>query len=609
MAHQRHLIAAASLLLACAGAPSEPEPAPPPASTAASTPEPAKPDPSAEATEALYALFASEWERRLGEDPIEASLLGDRRYNREWGDYSLTGVERSHQADEAALARLDAIDLAVLSPEDRVHAKIFRRGLNDSIRDYELGLHLTPIDHQGGVQTLAQLQQRLRFETKQDYQDWLARLAKLDTVLEQSVELMNEGIARGLVQPKVIMRRVPKQIAFHVVKDPAKSPFFKVFATIPEDMEKRDRIQSEALDVIANVVVPAYRRFQTFFNKTYLPACRESIGATDLPGGEEIYAHLVAHYTTTTLTPDEIHQIGLDEVERIRGEMEAVARETKFKGNLKSFMRFMRTDRRFFFKNAEQLLAGYVEMAEQLKPKLPALFGRLPKAPYEVKAIPEAIAPDTTTAYYTQPAADGSRPGYFWVNLYDVKSRPKWEMAALSVHEAVPGHHLQIAIAMELENIPEFRKHYWVTAFGEGWGLYSERLGYEMGLYDDPYARFGQLTYDMWRAVRLVVDTGMHAKGWSRTKAIDYFMANAPKSKLDITNEIDRYIGWPGQALAYKIGQLEILRLRGQAEARLGDMFDIREFHDVVLGSGGVPLDVLADNVERWISAQEVEAG
>lgn len=553
----------------------------------------------------LRALFAEEWERGLREDPVSSSLRGDRRFNRSWADSSLAGLQRSHEGDRAALAKLEAIDFDRLRSEDQIHARIFRRMLEDNIRSHELGLHLMPLTQRGGVQTLNQLQQNLRFETVQDYDDWLARLSEIDAVVEQTIELMTEGIARGLVQPKVLMKRVPKQIAFHVVENPKKSPFYKIFAAIPEDFEARDRLQSEAMEVISTVVVPAYRRFDVFFNTTYLPACRETIAAAELPDGEEIYAHQVAYFTTTEMTPDEVHQVGLAEVERIRSEMKSVMRETKFKGNFKRFLRFLRTNPRFFYRSSDQLLEGYNELAARLDDKLPLLFGRLPKAPYEVRAIPDEIAPDTTTAYYSAPAADGSRPGYYWVNLYDVKSRPKWEMAALSVHEAVPGHHLQISIAMELEDLPEFRKNHWVTAFGEGWALYSERLGYDMGLYDDPYDRFGQLTYDMWRAVRLVVDTGMHAKGWSRRQAIDYFLENAPKSRRDITNEIDRYIGWPGQALAYKIGQLEILRLRAKAEEALGDAFDIRAFHDVVLGSGGVPLDVLATNVESWIESQE----
>lgn len=461
-----------------------------------------------------------------------------------------------------------------------------------------------PLSHRGGVQTLDQLARRLRLETVRDFDDYLARLKKVDTRIEQTIELMNEGLKRGITQPEVVMKRVPRQIAVHVVDDPAESRFYAPFAAIPEALDERVRLQSEALDVIENVVIPAYRRFQAYFNGTYLPSCRSSIAATELPNGAEWYAYAIAHYTTTELSADEIHRIGLDEVARIRGEMQSVMEEVGFEGGFDAFLTFLRTDPRFFFETPEELFEAYLAMSKRIDPQLVGLFGKLPRTPYGVVPIPDAIAPDTTTAYYQPPAADGSRAGFYSVNLYDVRSRPKWEIPALTVHEAVPGHHLQIALAMEMDELPQFRKVSYVVAFGEGWALYSERLGYDMGIYDDPYDRFGQLTYDMWRAVRLVVDTGMHAKGWSRQQAIDYFMENAPKAELDIVNEIDRYIAWPGQALAYKIGQLEILRLRDEAREALGEKFDIRGFHDVVLGSGGLPLDILADNVNRWIAEQ-----
>ena len=323
-----------------------------------------------------------------------------------------------------------------------------------------------------------------------------------------------------------------------------------------------------------------------------------------MPGGKQLYARLAAHYTTTDLTPDEIHEIGLREVERIRKEMQSVIAEVGFEGDLRAFNEFLRTDPQFYYDRAEALLEGYQAVSKRLDPALVKLFGKLPRAPYGVRPIPEEEAPDTTTAYYMPPAADGSRPGWYYVNLYRPSMRPKFEMEVLSVHESVPGHHLQIALAQEMTNLPDFRRNSGFTAFIEGWGLYSERLGYEMGLYTDPYSRYGQLVYDMWRAVRLVVDTGMHYFGWSRQRAIDYFLDNAAKTEADIINEIDRYIGWPGQALAYKIGQLKMLELRQEAEIALGGDFDIRAFHDALLGAGATPLDVLEARMDQWLEQQ-----
>jgi prolyl oligopeptidase len=317
-----------------------------------------------------------------------------------------------------------------------------------------------------------------------------------------------------------------------------------------------------------------------------------------------MYESAARRFTTTSLSPEQIHQIGLDEVARIRGEMEELIQELGFDGDLQDFNDYLRTAPEFYYESPEALFEGYLAVSKRLDPELVKLFGRLPRMPYGVRAIPEQIAPDTTTAYYMRPAADGSRAGYYYVNLYRPEVRPKYEMEVLSVHEAVPGHHLQIALAQELEGLPTFRKLSGPTAFIEGWGLYSERLGYDMGLYRDPYSRYGQLIYDMWRAVRLVVDTGMHYMGWTREQAIEYFKNNAAKTEADIINEIDRYIGWPGQALAYKIGQLKILELRSRAEQRLGDRFDIRAFHDHLLGAGALPLDVLEERMDRWLASQ-----
>jgi uncharacterized protein (DUF885 family) len=351
-------------------------------------------------------------------------------------------------------------------------------------------------------------------------------------------------------------------------------------------------------------VVPAYRRLESFLNERYLPACRDSVGISDTPDGPSYYRHLAQYYTTTTLTPDEIHEIGLAEVKRIRGEMDKVIAQVGFKGTFAEFVQYLRTDPKFYYRDPQELFNAYAVMAKRIDPLLPQLFGRLPRTPYGVRPIPESSAPDTTTAYYQPLSADGRRPGYFYVNLYKPESRPKYEIPVLTAHESVPGHHLQIALSYELGDIPAFRRYSETTVFVEGWGLYSESLGDEIGLYADPYDRFGQLTYDMWRAVRLVVDTGMHYKGWTREQAIQFFRENAAKSELDIVNEVDRYIAWPGQALAYKIGQLRIQALRREAQQALGPKFDLRAFHDTVLEQGAVPLDILEVHVRQWIAAQ-----
>jgi uncharacterized protein (DUF885 family) len=451
--------------------------------------------------------------------------------------------------------------------------------------------------------------ERLPMETLEDYEDWLARLSTLPEQLGQYRQLLEQGINADRVQAQIVMSRVPGQIDNLLQVKATDSPFYKAFQQIPPALgaEQKARLQRQAEATISEDINPALAALLQFLQEDYLPVAR-SPGIGALPGGKGLYARLARHYTTTDLTPEEIHEIGLREVARIREEMHAVIEAVGFKGDLAAFNEYLRTDPRFYYDNAEALLEGYQAIAKRLDPALVKLFGKLPRAPYGVRPIPREEAPDTTTAYYMRPAADGSRPGWYYVNLYQPEVRPKFEMEVLSVHESVPGHHLQIALAQELSELPEFRRNSGFTAFIEGWGLYSERLGYDMGLYADPYSRYGQLVYDMWRAVRLVVDTGIHYFGWSRQRAIDYFLDNAAKTEADIINEIDRYIGWPGQALAYKIGQLKMLGLRQEAEAALGAAFDIRAFHDELLGAGATPLDVLETRMDLWLENQLTEA-
>lgn len=565
----------------------------------------------ADQTRALHALFEADWQRSLVDNPLMATYLGDPRYDAALPNVSSAAVNKQQDATRASLAALLAIPRDALSPADQLNHDIYRRQLETDIAGFAFPTHLMPVDQRSGPHLLAvQMAPALRFETAKDYADWITRLRGYGAFVDQSIALMREGIAAGWVPPKAVMQRVPAQIAAQraasIEQSSFFSPFLKMAPAIPADEQARLRAQAKA--AVGEGVLPAIARFETFFNQTYLPATPDSVATGDLPNGKAYYDHLARSYTTTDLTSDQIHQIGLGEVARIRGEMEKIKAEVGFDGDLAAFFTHLRTDPKFFHATPEALLADYRAMSRRIDPELVKVFRTLPRTPYGIIPIPAAIAPDTTTAYYQRPSADGLRAGYYYVNLYKPESRPRWEMLALSLHEAVPGHHLQISLAQEMPDQPMFRKQGGFTAFIEGWGLYAERLGYDMDLYDDPYDRMGQQAYDMWRAVRLVVDTGLHSKGWSRQQAIDYFAANAPKAELDIANEIDRYISTPGQALAYKIGQLKLSELRVRAKAKLGDRFDLRSFHDALLADGALPLSVLEQRMDAWIAAEESKA-
>jgi uncharacterized protein (DUF885 family) len=556
---------------------------------------------------ALNQLFEEEWEWTMREAPTFASSLGDRRYNDRWTDLSLPAIERRQQHREQTLVRLLKVNRARLAPADRLNYDLFRKDLTDDIEEFKFRFYLMPINQGGGIQSADQLGDRLRFQTVKDYEDWLARLRAYPAYVEQTTALLREGVRAGVLWPKVTLQRVPGQLDRQLAARTEESGFYKPFRTFPEDIPQadRERLARAGREAVEQSVMPALRRFREYFVKEYLPASFDQVGAWQWPNGGEAYAFLARRYTTTDMTPRQIHEKGLSEVARIRAEMQKVMTQVGFKGSLKEFFKKLRTDDEFYYKRPDDLLNAYRAVAKRIDPNLVKVFKTIPRMPYGVIPIPDTLAPDTTTAYYNQPAADGSRPGYYYVNLYKPETRPKWEMMALSLHESVPGHHLQISRAMELGEIPKFRRYGGYTAFIEGWGLYAESLGEDMGLYDDPYSKFGQLTYEMWRAVRLVVDTGMHYYKWDRQRAIDYFLDNAAKTELDVTNEIDRYITDPGQALAYKIGELKLKELRARSKAALGDGFDVREFHDLVLGSGAVPLDVLERNVDEWIKQQK----
>jgi uncharacterized protein (DUF885 family) len=555
-------------------------------------------------TKTFQDILASEWEYTLRESPTFASHLGDKRYNHRWPDVSLAATARRHAHRQQVLKELDSIDSKQLSSADKLNFLLFRKDVAQEVDQYPFGWHLAPLDQRNGIQTENETGDVIAFQTVKDYEAWLQRLRTLPAYIDQTIELMRAGIQRKIVQPKVVMRRLPDQIKKQIVDSPEESPFYKPFKTFSKEISTADqaRLKQAATAAIREHVVPAYRKFGRFFDDVYLPACYVEVGAWQLPRGQELYALRAKQFTTTDLTPDEIHDIGQREVARIRKEMEAIVEQVGFKGTFAEFLTHLRSDKKFYYDTPEELLSGYLALCKRIDPELTKLFRNLPRIPYGIEPIPMQTAPDTTTAYYRQPSADGLRAGTFFVNLYRPETRPKYEMEALSLHESVPGHHLQLALQAELGELPPFRRYGGFTAFVEGWGLYSESLGDELGLYKDPYSKFGQLTYEMWRAVRLVVDTGMHSKKWTRQQAIDLFKENTAKTELDIVNEVDRYIAWPGQALAYKIGELKIKELRAKAKTRLGDKFDIREFHDVILRQGAVPLDILEQIVNDWLA-------
>jgi uncharacterized protein (DUF885 family) len=556
--------------------------------------------------ETLHTLFDADWEYTMQQNPTFASFLGDRRYNDKWEDASLANLQRQNQHTEENLRKLAAIDRAQLPIAEQLNYDLFKKKNDEDAQEFKFKSYLMPVDAmKGGIQTADTIAENLRFETVKDYQDWIARMNGLPVLMDQTIALMQEGLHDGIKPPKIIMTRVGSQIQKQIVP-PDASGFYLPFKRFPRSISDADqkRLSDSARAAIEASVVPSYKKLNEFFTKEYLPNCYDQIGAWQLPNGNAYYAFEVRKQTTTNMTPEEIHNLGLSEVKRIRAEMESLKDKTGFKGTMPEFFVFLRTDPQFFYKTGDELLEASRANAKRIDPLLVKEFKLLPRIPYGVIPIPASTAPDQTTAYYQPPAADGSRPGMYNVNLYKPETRPKWEMMALTMHEAVPGHHLQTALAYELGgDVPKFRKYAYYTAYVEGWGLYSESLGDEMGLYDNPYSKFGQLTYEMWRAVRLVVDTGMHYKHWTRQQAIDFFMQNAAKTENDVTNEVDRYIGWPGQALAYKIGELKIKELRAKAKQEFAERFDVRDFHNIVLGSGPLPLDILERNVSAWIEA------
>src|SRR2546426_4660699 len=553
-------------------------------------------------------LFDLQWQYTTEEYPEFAPYVGWPGQNHRWTDVALEAIERRNREMEVPARVLATIDRNALGPDDQLHHDLFRRGVEESLEGRRFKGEYMPINQMQGVQqNVAQTIAMMRVATTSDYDAVGAGLHGGPRLIEQTIALLEKGLETRITPPRVTLRDVPQQILNQVVEDAQASPLLRPFVRFPETVAEpdRERLRRAAAEAYKGEVAPAYVRLHGYFADTYLPRTRETIALSDLPDGEAWYAFNVRQSTTTRLTPREIHDIGLQEVRRIRAEMDRVMTQSGFTGNFAEFMAFLRNDPRFFFEHAEDLLRGYRDICKQADPELVKLFATLPRLPYGVVPVPAYAEKSQTTAYYEPGSPAAGRPGYFFANTYDLRARPKWEMEALALHESVPGHHLQIALAQELPAAPEFRKHGFYTAFIEGWGLYAEALGTEMGFYADLHSRFGQLTYEVWRAIRLVLDTGMHAFGWPREKAIAYFEENAGKAAHDIVVEVDRYIVWPGQALAYKIGELKIKELRARASAALGAAFDVRAFHDQVLGSGALPLDVLEARIDSWIAEQK----
>ena len=553
--------------------------------------------------EDLKKLIAEQWEFEMREDPLFATQTGDHRFNDRLPSVTVADEVRREAAIRGFVKRLEAIDRTKLGATDALNYDLLVRTLRNRIGEYEFKTYLMPITNPEGFHTdLPQWPDRVPLDNTKDYENYCARLEACNTYITQYVGTMRAGLEAGYTLPKVVLEGWETAVDAHIVDDPTKSLLYAPFEKYPDDVPAGDRarLTERGKKAISGSVVPGYRALSEFMAKEYVPASRDAIGASSLPNGKAFYEHRVRYYTTLNLTPRQVHDTGLSEVKRIRAEMDQVIAKSGFKGTFPEFVAFLRTDKRFYADTPEQLLKEVAYICKKMDGQLPKIFKTLPRMPYGVKPIPDFIAPKTTTAYYNQPAGDGTRAGMYYMNTYDLKSRPLYELEALSLHEAVPGHHLQIAIMQELPDVPNFRRYTFFTAYVEGWGLYSERLGMETGFYEDPYSDFGRLTYEMWRATRLVVDTGMHYFGWTRQQAIDYMAANGALSMHNVVSEVDRYISWPGQAVAYKTGELKIRELRAWAEKELGVAFDVREFHDVVLWSGAVPLDMLEANVRAW---------
>ncbi|MEP6737520.1 MAG: DUF885 domain-containing protein [Chryseolinea sp.] len=543
---------------------------------------------------------------QLEASPETGTFIGKPSDNSKWTDMSRTAIDQRKKNNELFLNAINSINRTDLTPEDQLNYDLLKSSFEIAKEGDQFPSELLPINQMSGThQFINMVASVTSISNEKDMDNYLSRLRNISLLIDQNIALMEEGIKKKIVPPKATLRGVPEQIQNMLTSDASKSPLMKPAMGYIEKLpvNQQERYKKTVTDVIRNSVNPSFEKLKTYIEKTYIPSARETVGLSALPNGTNWYNFNIKQQTTTSQTYQQIHQTGLSEVKRIRKQMDSLILAVGFKGSFEEFGVFLKTDQRFIYATATELLDGYRVIAKKVDAQLPKYFGKLPRLTYGVEPVPSFDEKFQTTAYYMSGSTSAGRSGTFYANTYDLKTRPKWEMEALTIHEAVPGHHLQLALAEEQENVPEFRKYDGYTAFIEGWGLYSESLGVEMGFYKDPYSKFGQLTYEMWRAIRLVVDTGIHGMGWTRQQAIDYFKSNAAKNEHDIIVEIDRYIGWPGQALAYKTGELKIKELRAIAQKKLGDKFDLRKFHDVVLGSGSVPLSILEKQVYAWIDS------
>jgi uncharacterized protein (DUF885 family) len=557
--------------------------------------------------EDLSRLLAEHWQWYLRNDPVTATRLGVRDHDDRLPDISLEASDREAREAQGFLDRLNAISPEALSPADRTNHALLRRNLTEQIERNRFGQRMVMYSQRGGWhQSFAGMADQLPFRTRADYESYLKRLEQYPALNQEAIRITRRSVAEGYTLPCDVMQNADRTISGVITATPEASRFYQPFTrTRPAGMSEADwaAMQQRAKTIIDGTLFPQYREHHAFYLREVAPRCRRTVSISEQPGGREFYAYRIRQHTTTNMTAEQIHQLGLREVARIRAEMEEVARAAGFPTR-EAFIQDLRTNPIHYPRNPEQLMQEAARIAKEIDGRMPSLFGRLPRLPYTVREIPAEIAEGTTTAYYSDGSLEAGIPGIYWVNTSKLDQRPLWEMPALTVHEAVPGHHQQIAIQQELD-LPEFRRHAtFFTAFVEGWGLYSERLGIEMGLYNTPARNMGRLSYEMWRATRLVVDTGIHAFGWSRQRAIDFMLDNSALSRANIEAEVNRYITNPGQALAYKIGELKIRELRTRAEQALGPRFDLRRFHDAVLEQGAVPLDVLEAQVDAWIASE-----
>lgn len=556
-------------------------------------------------TPALQTIVDKSWQLQLSANPEMAYRMGDVSAAGKLTDLSPAALAAHHNAQQGILAQLKALDRSQFSQEDKINAQILEDQLQNEVDLYRFKDYYLPITAESGFHAYIASIAQGRFNSVDDYQHYLAKLAALPQYFAQQIHWLKQGVIEGITPPNVTLNGFEDSISAFIVPV-EESGYFKPFTQYPNHFTEAQKAQftKQGRELVAQAVLPAYQGFYDFMTQEYIPNARTDIAAYSLPDGKAFYENRVRYYTTLDMTSAEVHKLGLAEVKRIRQEMQQVIDSVGFKGSFADFLHFLRTDPQFYTTSAEQLLKEAAFIAKKADAILPKYFGKLPRKPYGIAPVPAEIAPKYTTGRYSG-SNRNDEAGYYWVNTYALDKRPLYELEALTLHEAVPGHHLQISLNNELTHLPDFRRYSYISAFGEGWGLYSEYLGLEAGFYQDPYSNFGRLTYEMWRAARLVVDTGMHAQGWSRQQAIDYMASNTALSLHNVTTEIDRYISWPGQALSYKIGELTIKRLRAKAETALGDKFNIRRFHDAVLASGSVPMSILEQQIDDFIKTQQ----